>query len=178
MSILKIYLYGSPILRKKIATVGTLPDKFSNIIDDMFATMYEEDGIGLSANQVGQDMSFFIADFSQCDENRGKEVIINPLIINSQGETSMEEGCLSIPGIREKVPRSERIILQYETISGKQKKEEFSGLMARIAQHEMDHLNGLFFVDRISSIRRSFLSSKLKKIATIAVKKYPDELRL
>ncbi|MBL7137071.1 MAG: peptide deformylase [Candidatus Marinimicrobia bacterium] len=176
MSILKIYLYGSPILSKKVEKVEDLPKSFDKYMDDMFETMLIEDGIGLSANQVGKDIRFFITDFSSHDKNLTKGVFINPVIIESDGKSTLEEGCLSIPDIRQQVTRSETITLQWENVEREVFREEFSGLMARVIQHEMDHLNGIFFVDRITQLKRSFISSKLKRIAASSEKSDENKL--
>lgn len=170
MSLLKIYPYGSPILRKKTEKVGKLPPDFGKLLDDMYDTMYNGEGIGLSANQVGLDMSFFIVDFSLHDEKMGKMVFINPVILESAGESVMEEGCLSIPDIHEEAPRADKIKVQYEDTGRIVHIEEFTGYYARVIQHETDHLNGIYFVDRISRLKHSFIASKLKRIAAVAKK--------
>ena len=100
MAILDVYLYGAPILRKKTNPVTDLPPDFERILNDMFETMYDDDGIGLAANQVGLDMKFFIADFGLRDKSLGREVFLNPEIIFASGAVEDEEGCLSLPNIR------------------------------------------------------------------------------
>ncbi|HRS90715.1 MAG TPA: peptide deformylase [Candidatus Marinimicrobia bacterium] len=168
MAVLPIYIYGSPILHKKLLPIDDLPQDFDRILSDMWETMYDDEGIGLSANQVGLDLRFFVADFSLRQENLGREVIINPVIIKTEGEVIGEEGCLSLPNIREQIPRAEKIILRYENRERKVIEREFNDLVARVIQHETDHLDGLTMVDRISSLKRSFLRSKLKRLATAA----------
>ena len=168
MAVLPIYIYGSPILHKKLLPIDDLPQDFDRILADMWETMYDDEGIGLSANQVGLDLRFFVADFSLREENLGREVIINPVIIKVEGEVSSEEGCLSLPNIREQIPRAEKIILRYENRERKVIEREFNDLVARVIQHETDHLDGLTMVDRISPLKRSFLRSKLKRLATAA----------
>lgn len=168
MGALKIYIYGSPILRRRIKEVEDLPKDFKKYLDDMFGTLYDNNGIGLSANQVGKDMRFFITDLSSHDKNLGKAIFINPVILESSGESTYEEGCLSVPDIWQEVTRPEKIALQWENLDRQVFKEEFDGIMARVIQHELDHLNGMFFIDRISPLRRSFLSPKLKRIAETA----------
>ena len=168
MAVLPIYIYGSPILHKKLLPIDDLPQDFDRILSDMWETMYDDEGIGLSANQVGLDLRFFVADFSLREENLGREVIINPVIIKVEGEVSSEEGCLSLPNIREQIPRAEKIILRYENRERKVIEREFNDLVARVIQHETDHLDGLTMVDRISPLKRSFLRSKLKRLATAA----------
>jgi len=168
MAVLPIYIYGSPILHNKLAPISDLPKDFDRILSDMWETMYDDEGIGLSANQVGLDLRFFVADFSLREENLGREVIINPVIIKTEGEVIGEEGCLSLPNIREQIPRAEKIILRYENRERKVIEREFNDLVARVIQHETDHLDGLTMVDRISPLKRSFLRSKLKRLATAA----------
>ena len=168
MAVLPIYIYGSPILHKKLLPIDDLPQDFDRILSDMWETMYDDEGIGLSANQVGLDLRFFVADFSLREENIGREVIINPVIIKTEGEVIGEEGCLSLPNIREQIPRAEKIILRYENRERKVIEREFNDLVARVIQHETDHLDGLTMIDRISPLKRSFLRSKLKRLATAA----------
>ncbi len=127
--------------------------------------MYEDDGVGLSANQVGVELRFFIADFSLHDKNLGREVFINPEIIAQEGEDILEEGCLSIPEIRERVPRALKIKVRYKNLEGQLLEKEYEGFAAQVIQHEIDHLNGILFVEKISPLKRSFLKSALKKIA-------------
>ncbi len=165
MELLEIYLYGSPLLKRKTKRVGELPDHFPEFLERMYTTMYDDDGIGLSANQVGVDLHFFIADFSLHDKDMSREVFINPEILESTGIDTLEEGCLSVPEIHEKVTRAYKIKLRYENLKREVIEKEFEGFPARVIQHETDHLNGILFVERISPLKRSFIDSKLKKIA-------------
>lgn len=165
MALLPIHVYGSPILRKKLIPIDDLPEDFDRILNDMWETMYDEEGIGLSANQVGLDLRFFIADFSLRDKNIRREVFINPAIIATEGESIDEEGCLSLPDIREQIPRAEKIVLRYETPARRLIEREFDGFQARVIQHEVDHLEGKFIFDRISALKRSFLKSKLNRLS-------------
>jgi peptide deformylase len=165
MEPLEVYLYGSPILIRKTRKVENLPPNFAEFLERMYLTMYDDDGIGLSANQVGVEQRFFITDFSLHDKNLGKEVFINPEIIAREGEDILEEGCLSIPEIRDKVPRALKIKVRYENLQRQLIEKEYEGYVARVIQHETDHLNGILFVERISPLKRSFLKSALKKIA-------------
>jgi peptide deformylase len=165
MDMLEIYVYGSPLLRRKTRKVEQLPNHFPEFLERMFVTMHNDDGIGLSANQVGVEMQFFIADFSLHDKNFGREVFINPEIIAKEGSDIFEEGCLSVPEIREKVTRAFKIKVRYENLIREIIEKEFDGFFARVIQHETDHLNGILFIDHISSLKRSFLNSKLKTIA-------------
>jgi len=165
MELLEIYLFGSPLLKRKTKPVGVLPDHFPEFLERMYATMYDDDGIGLSANQVGVDLHFFIVDFSLHDKTMSREVFINPEILESTGIDTLEEGCLSVPEIHEKVTRAYQIKVRYENLKREIVEKEFEGFPARVIQHEIDHLNGVLFVERISPLKRSFIDSKLKKIA-------------
>lgn len=165
MKLLDIYVYGSPLLKRKTRKVAQLPDNFPQFLERMYATMYDDDGIGLSANQVGVDSHFFIVDFSLHDKNMRKEVFINPVIIQREGVDILEEGCLSVPEIRETVTREWKIKVRYENVQREVIEKEFEGYLARVIQHEIDHLNGILFIDKISPLKRSFIASKLKQIA-------------
>lgn len=166
MDSLEIYLYGSPLLKRNTRRVGELPRAFPQFLERMYTTMYGDDGIGLSANQVGLDQRFFIADFSLHDKTTlSREIFINPEILEKRGSDILEEGCLSIPGIREMVTRAYEIKVRYENLDREIMEREFMGFPARVVQHEVDHLNGILFVERISPLKRSFIQSKLKRIA-------------
>ncbi len=162
---LPIRIYGDPVLRKKLAAVDSHEDVLSHI-PDMIETMYDDDGIGLSANQVGVNKRFFIIGEAAFEGSRPDTVFINPVILDASDEKwDYEEGCLSVPGIREEVERPLTITVRYMDIQGKEHEETLSDLPARVFQHEFDHINGVFFVDRISSLRRSLIRNKLKKLS-------------
>lgn len=163
MAVLKVVKYGDPILRKKCSEV-THFDTISKVVDDMFDTMYEEEGIGLAANQVGFDMNLMIIDVTHTDESDEAQVFINGEITGSWGESVLDEGCLSIPEIRLDVKRPEFVRFKYRTMEGDEKEEEFSGLLARAIQHEYDHLNGILVIDHVSSMIRLQLKKQLKEI--------------
>jgi len=157
--------YGEDILRKKAEPVEKVDESLQQLIRDMFETMYEEEGIGLAANQVGVDKAIATIDISHTEEGVPPFVLINPEIIEHEGEEAMEEGCLSIPGVHEEVKRAGRIVVRYMTRENEVIEREATGLLARVIQHETDHLNGTFFVDRISPIKRRILQRKLNTIA-------------
>ena len=163
MSVLEVVHYGDPILRKKCNSVKDFL-KLESLLNDMFDTMYEENGIGLAANQVGFDMNLFIIDISGIEEDEKTRVFINGEIINSEGESWFEEGCLSIPDIRLNVKRPDIIRFKYQDEKGEEYEEEFDGLLARAIQHEVDHLNGVFIVDRVSQAEKMSVSKELKNI--------------
>ncbi len=174
MSLLSVLKYGNPILRIKVDEVTD----FSNLesfIENMFDTMYHEKGIGLAANQVGVKLAilvFDIGDYELDEDEVGDDepysdpiVFINPLIIESKGECSMEEGCLSVPEIRAEIIRAETITLRYQDIDQNTYSETFSGLSARVLLHEIDHLNGKFFTDYLSPSKRMLIQKRLREIA-------------
>lgn len=163
MAVMEIIHYGNPILKKVCDPVddfNSLPD----LVEDMFDTMYEAEGIGLAANQVGLDMNLFIIDVTHMEETDETYTFVNGKITDRRGESWLEEGCLSIPYIRLDIKRPEFITFQYQNIHGEEMKEEFEGLMARVIQHEMDHLNGVFIIDRVSSAERLLVQRELKLI--------------
>ena len=163
MSVLEVVHYGDPILRKKCNSVKDF-SKLESLLNDMFDTMYEENGIGLAANQVGFDMNLFIIDISGIEEDEKTRVFINGEIINSEGESWFEEGCLSIPEIRLNVKRPDIIKFKYQDEKGQEHEEDFDGLLARAIQHEVDHLNGVFIVDRVSKSEKMSVAKELKDI--------------
>lgn len=164
MALMEVVHYGDPILRKKCKPVEDFK-KLSGLIDDMFDTMYEENGIGLAANQVGVDLNLFIIDISDIEEEgESIHVFINGEIIESSGESWFEEGCLSIPDVRLDVKRPETITFKYQDESGHEYTKEISGLLARAIQHEVDHLNGVFIVDRVTSTTKMTVDKTLKAI--------------
>ena len=158
---MNVKIYGSKILRKKVAKLEKLPENFNKLIADMYETMNEEKGIGLSANQVNLDMSFFIVDFGLYNEQLGRQIFINPEIVEMDGHTIDEEGCLSLPGINEKVKRADRIRIKYKNEEFEDCDEVYTNYLSRVIQHECDHLNGILFTDRISALKRSFIKNKL-----------------
>lgn len=137
------------------------------LIQDMLETMHEANGVGLAATQVGVLKQLLVLDVSASDDDAAPDpmAIINPEIVDQDGEVEMEEGCLSIPDIREVVVRPEKITLRYQDASMKPRELKADGLLARVIQHEMDHLNGVLFVDHLSAAKRTFLRNRLRKIS-------------
>ena len=168
--ILPIYTYGQPVLREEAEPVDKNYQELQQLVNDMFDTMHKADGIGLAAPQIGRPIRMFVIDanalskdYPECKDF--KRVMINPEIVDKYGEIiSLEEGCLSFPGIHEKVPRNACIKVKYTNESLKPQEETLEGFTARIVQHECDHLDGQVFIDRISSIRKQLNKGKLKNI--------------
>ena len=169
MAVLEVVKYGNPILRKKCSMVTDF-SKLSDFIDNMFYTMYEEEGIGLAANQVGVGMNLFVIDISHTDENEFPRIFVNGEIISSDDESIFSEGCLSIPQVALEVKRPENIVFKYQDIREKWHEEEFDGLLARAIQHEIDHLNGVLIIDLVSEMQRARVNQEIKTI-----KKHSEE---
>jgi peptide deformylase len=168
--ILPVYLYGHPVLRKKTKDIPLDYPGLDKLIIDMFETMYNADGVGLAAPQIGLEDRILVLDLStHADEDPSfagfKKVLINAHIIERDGEEkNMEEGCLSIPNIHEKVPRKNRIRIQYLDENLREHDDVFEGYQARVIQHEYDHLDGILFVDHIPGLRKQMIRSKLNRI--------------
>ena len=164
MAVLEIVHYGNPILRKKCNPVKD-PLSIESIIDDMFDSMYEAEGIGLAANQVGLDMNLFIIDVTHTEEAEDTHIFINGTIVATDGDDNVfQEGCLSMPGIALDVIRPEKVTLKYQGIDGEWHENEFDGLLGRAIQHEMDHLNGTFIIDRVGEVEKIKYQTELKEM--------------
>jgi peptide deformylase len=177
--ILPIRAYGDPVLKKVAADIAPGHPGLEQLIADMFETMYAASGVGLAAPQIGQSIRLFIVDASPFAEDEDgeptedahlkdfKKVFINPYIVEEDGEEwPFEEGCLSIPNIREEVFRQPKILLQYQDEHFKEYEEEFEGFAARVIQHEHDHLDGILFTDHLTPLRRRLLQGKLRDISS------------
>ncbi len=177
--ILPIVAYGAPVLRKVAGDVTKDHPQLDKFIADMWDTMYYSNGVGLAAPQVNKDIRVFVVDTEQIFENleddeKGKysddpgvkKVFINPHIVELEGEEwSYNEGCLSIPKIREDVMRPETVVLEYMDENFETHTESFSGITARVIQHEYDHLEGKLFIDYLKPLKRKMLSGKLSDIS-------------
>lgn len=167
--ILPIYVYGQPVLRKVAQDIPADYPELGKFIEDMFETLYQSEGIGLAAPQVGKAIRVVVIDLDVLKEDfpeyeNFKKAYINPHIIEfDDTETdTMEEGCLSLPGLHEKVTRPTRIRVQYADEEFNAHDEWVDGYLARVMQHEFDHLDGKVFTDRISPLRKQLVKSKLK----------------
>ncbi len=165
MAVLPVVKFGNPILRQKTEPVENIRDAIA-LADDMFDTMYEEAGMGLAANQIGVSLNFMVVDISQAEEEDDRpRMIINSEIRETRGLAEMEEGCLSIPEIRATIPRPAEIMLHYLDENGQAHEDWFDGLLARVIQHEVDHLGGVFFTDYLTPAKRSLINKRLSEIA-------------
>ena len=158
-----ILTYGQPILRQVARPVQNLNGDLHQLIQDMVETMYAAPGVGLAANQVGSLHRVFVANPSEDHDPSKLLVVINPELVESQGEFISEEGCLSIPEFRDEVRRARRVLVRGLDRNERPIQVEGEDLLARIFQHEIDHLNGVLFVDRLSPAKRDILLRKLKK---------------
>jgi peptide deformylase len=167
--ILPIYAYGHPVLRKECVEIDKDYPKLDEIIANMRDTMANAEGIGLAAPQVGINIRLFLVDASRVDDVKTKgfkETFINPVMIDEYDkEWPFEEGCLSIPEVRENVTRNAKIKIRYQDENFKQHEKEFDGMIARIIQHEYDHIEGVLFTDLILPLRKRLIKNKLKSIS-------------
>ena len=164
MAILGIEILGSRVLREKAAPVEAVTDDVRRLVRDMIDTMYDAEGIGLAAPQVGISKRILVVDVADEDENRQVHALINPVIVEFGRKTEKaSEGCLSIPGIEEMVTRPARVTVEALDPDGEPVRIEAEGLLARALQHEVDHLDGMLFIDRLSSLKRGILLRKWRK---------------
>ena len=166
MSILPILQYPDPRLREKCVPAKDISDRIRKILNDMAETMYDAPGIGLAASQVGVPERLVVIDLGEDDESgRVSRLykLVNPEIVRSEGTTEYEEGCLSIPSIRETVKRSAFVEVHALDENGKTLELEAEGLLAICLQHEIDHLDGILFIDHLSRIKRELIKRKLRK---------------
>jgi peptide deformylase len=174
--ILPVYLYGQPVLREVAAPIESDYPNLSALIANMKETMYNSDGIGLAAPQIGLPIRLLVIDADVLSEDYPECKDFNRVMINAQitafGEetVSMDEGCLSLPGIHEKVSRSKKIKITYLNEVFEPQEEELEGFTARVVQHEYDHLDGKVFIDHVSVIRKQLIKSKLSNIVKGAVR--------
>ena len=172
--ILPIYVYGWPLFRKKSEEITPDYPDLQQLIADMFETMYHAEGCGLAAPQIGRNIRLIVVDGAPwADDNKPddmlrnfKKTFINPVITERTGEEWVnEEGCLSFPKLREQVKRPSKVKIEYMNENFQPHSEEYDGMAARIIQHEYDHIEGVFFIDRISPLRRKLITAKLISIA-------------
>jgi len=161
MAVLKVVKYPAKVLRTKTKKVERVTDEDRKLVKDMIETMYAENGVGLAANQVGISKQLFVA---SADQVRGNELVyFNPCLVKKEGTLKEFEGCLSIPELYEPVKRAKRVRMRAMTLDGKTVEVKAEGLLARIFQHETDHLNGLLFIDRLGLLKSRLTQKKLSK---------------
>ena len=178
MAILSILEFPDPRLRTVAKPVISVDERIQRLVEDMFETMYDARGIGLAAPQIGEPIRLFIVDASPFEDDEDltekerafvsdfKRVFINAKIIEQKGnEWAFNEGCLSIPDVREDVFRQPDIVMEYQDDNFKKHRETFSGMVARIIQHEYDHIEGILFTDKLSPLKKRLIKSKLANIS-------------
>ncbi|MBM3212156.1 peptide deformylase [Candidatus Poribacteria bacterium] len=160
----KIMKYGSKVLREVAQPVESITDEIKQIVDNMLEVMYKSDGVGLAAPQIGISKRIAVIDISPHEPSAKAIVLINPEILELEGQNEAEEGCLSVPDIRGIIKRSERIVVKALDLNGQEIRIEADGLLARAIQHELDHLNGKFFVDHLGRLKQQLIRKQLRKI--------------
>tara|TARA_R110000868_G_scaffold408928_4_gene693260 strand:- start:2033 stop:2587 length:555 start_codon:yes stop_codon:yes gene_type:complete len=183
MAVLPIVTYNDPVLRKKTEYISDFTDETSQFIADLFETMYNSEGVGLAAPQVGISLQVFVIDadnmMDEDEELLGPMAFINPKIIEKKGhQIPLDEGCLSIPEVTDKVLRPETVVVKYIDEDFVEQTIEASGWLARVIQHEYDHLQGILFIDYLSAFRKRMHKSDLKEIDEgLRETKYPIKPR-
>ncbi len=168
MAILNILKYPDPVLKKKAEPVPEVTGDIHRLIDDMAETMYAAPGIGLAAPQIGRSVRVIVIDINSKEEGKGGLIsLINPDIIEHSGDIAWEEGCLSVPDYSADVRRFERVVVKGLDRNGREKIVVGEGLLSIALQHEIDHINGILFIDRLGPIRRDLIKRKLRKQARI-----------
>lgn len=163
--LLKIYKYGDDVLRLKATDVKNINEEFIKLIGRMVQTMHStRTAIGLAAPQVGESLRMSVIDLSMGENKDDLVLLINPEILEGDGSEVDDEGCLSFPGLTAPVKRNTRIFLKNVNLDGKEVKQEIDGFLARVIQHEIDHLNGVLIIDRLSSLKRQMLKKDIRRL--------------
>jgi peptide deformylase len=160
--LIEIRFLGDPVLRQAADEVDAIGEDLRELAAQMFEAMYDADGVGLAAPQVGVSKRLFVVDTQEPDQEAC--AIINPVIVGRTGSERGEEGCLSLPGLTGDVERSVEIVVEGQNLDGEPLLIEADGLLSRVIQHEIDHLDGILFIDRLSPIKRKLLLKKWKKL--------------
>ncbi|KPB00550.1 peptide deformylase [Ahrensia marina] len=166
MSILPLVIIPDPILRQKSKLVERVDDDVRKFADDMLETMYDAPGVGLAAIQVGEARRMLVVDVSDKDDEPKPQVFINPTIVKSSDTPNVyEEGCLSIPDVYAEVERPAEVTVEYINLAGEKQLVEADGILATVLQHEIDHLDGMLFIDHLSKLKREMVIRKFKKLS-------------
>jgi peptide deformylase len=169
--LLPVRIIGDAILRARAKEIGSVTPPIKELAQDMVHTMYLRDGVGLAAPQIGQSIRMVVVDpyWGREDAEKAPLVMIDPVITSSSGETVNEEGCISIPGIYADVTRPSKISVQFTALDGSSHSLDLDGFAAVVVQHEMDHLEGVLFTDRISTLAKLKLKRRIKELERTAV---------
>jgi peptide deformylase len=164
MAIKKILTFPNPVLRQKVETVTSFDDSLKELASDLAETMYDAPGAGLAANQIGVCLRVVVVDVSAGKEEKKHLVLVNPEIIEKEGCQIDEEGCLSVIDLTANVERYRKLLIRAQDLDGKSWEFPAEDFFARVIQHELDHLNGILFIDHLSSLKRALYKKRLKKI--------------
>lgn len=165
--IFPIIKFGDPVLENVAGPVVVFDRDLSRLVDDMFASMYAANGLGLAAPQIGISRRIVTIDTSFKKDPTAKLVLVNPTLVKNEGRDTQGEGCLSIPGFREKVTRASRVTVRAQNVQGEWFELNGDGLLARALQHEIDHLDGRLFLSRLSSLKRGLITRKINKLRDV-----------
>ncbi len=163
MAVLEVVRYPHPVLSKRCKEVGPVDEEVRRLVQDMIETMYDANGIGLAACQVGVSQRVIVVDVSPMDSEQSLLVLLNPEVLDEEGEVESEEGCLSVPDCVEKVDRKKKLRVKGLSPEGEEFEISAEGILAIALQHEIDHLNGVLILDRISRLKREIYRDKVKK---------------
>jgi len=164
MAIKKILTFPNPVLRQKVETVTSFDESLKELVTDLADTMYDAPGAGLAANQIGVCLRVVVVDVSENKEEKKHLVLVNPEIIDKEGCQIDEEGCLSVIDLTAKVERYRKLLVRAQDLDGKSWEFPAEDFFARVIQHELDHINGILFIDHLSSLKRTLYKKRLKKI--------------
>jgi peptide deformylase len=164
MAVVEICVYPNPILQAKAAIVENIDERIVRLASDMAETMYAAPGVGLAAPQVGVSERLIVVDVKNAKGGKDLITLINPQIVQLEERTVEEEGCLSVPGVREQVARARRVVVTGYDLNERERRLEAEGLLAVAFQHEIDHLDGILFIDRISRLKRGIIQRKMRKL--------------
>ncbi len=178
MAVAKIRVYPDPVLQTRAAEIKQIDARIVRLAADMAETMYAAPGVGLAAPQIGVSERLICVDVKPPEGEMELITLINPVIIETEGQVVEEEGCLSVPEIREHVARFERVLVRGLDLEERQREIEASGLLARAFQHELDHLDGILFIDRVSRLKRGIIQRKMRKLMQEARAAHEDGSRL
>ncbi len=163
MAVLQIFHFPNPVLKQKTRPIQKIDSKILQLIQDMAETMYAAPGVGLAAPQVGHSLRVAVIDVTPADQPKNLLVLVNPEIVAAEGECTWDEGCLSVPDCNEEVKRSKKVVVRYQNLRGETAEITGEELLAIALQHEIDHLDGILFIDRLSPLKRKLIKKKFLK---------------
>jgi peptide deformylase len=163
MAVLEILHYPNPVLKEKSQTIQKIDASIRKLVQDLAETMYAAPGVGLAANQVGCPLRLAVIDVTPVDQPKKLLVLINPEIVEAEGECTWDEGCLSVPDCNEEVKRHKKVVVRFQTLQGETAEILGEDLLGIALQHEIDHLDGVLFIDRLSPLKRRLIKKKLQK---------------